>query len=95
MYNTSGSAVPNDGYVVGAQVAFRLKKGRGAEVEWIQCEITKVIGEGSKIRYVNSCHSHLQDRLIINICTDSKFKILNQMKITIPGNHIKQDPKTL
>ncbi|KAK9378979.1 SGF29 tudor-like domain-containing protein [Kockiozyma suomiensis] len=47
----SGSAVPNDGYVVGAQVAFRLKKGRGAEVEWIQCEITKVIGEGSKIRF--------------------------------------------
>ncbi|KAK7207260.1 SGF29 tudor-like domain-containing protein [Myxozyma melibiosi] len=47
----SGSAVPGDQYVVGAQVAFRLKKGRGVDVEWIQCEITKVIGEGSKIRF--------------------------------------------
>ncbi|KAK9325598.1 SGF29 tudor-like domain-containing protein [Lipomyces orientalis] len=47
----SGSAAPVDVPSVGAQVAFRLKKQKGADVEWIQCEITKVMGEGSKIRF--------------------------------------------
>ncbi|KAK9371553.1 SGF29 tudor-like domain-containing protein [Lipomyces chichibuensis] len=47
----SGSAAPMDVPSIGAQVAFRLKKQKGAEVEWIQCEITKVIGEGNKIRF--------------------------------------------
>ncbi|KAK9239921.1 SGF29 tudor-like domain-containing protein [Lipomyces kononenkoae] len=47
----SGSAAPMDVPSIGAQVAFRLKKQKGAEVEWIQCEITKVMGEGNKIRF--------------------------------------------
>ncbi|KAK9465889.1 SGF29 tudor-like domain-containing protein [Lipomyces arxii] len=47
----SGSAVPSDGPVIGAQVAFRLKKQKGAEAEWIQCEITKITGEGNKMRF--------------------------------------------
>ncbi|KAK9454441.1 SGF29 tudor-like domain-containing protein [Dipodascopsis uninucleata] len=45
------SSLPVDIPQKGSQVAFRLKKQKGMEVEWIQCEITKVIGEGSKIRY--------------------------------------------
>ncbi|KAK9369112.1 SGF29 tudor-like domain-containing protein [Lipomyces kononenkoae] len=47
----SGSAAPTDVPSIGAQVAFRLKKQKGAEVEWIQCEITKIMGEGNKIRF--------------------------------------------
>ncbi|KAK9478638.1 SGF29 tudor-like domain-containing protein [Lipomyces japonicus] len=48
----SGSALPLEALPIkGAQVAFRLKKQKGTDVEWIQCEITKVMGEGNKVRY--------------------------------------------
>lgn len=33
---------------VGAQVAFRLRKIKGGEEEWIQCEVTKVLGDGNR-----------------------------------------------
>ncbi|ANB15463.1 Sgf29p [Sugiyamaella lignohabitans] len=51
--SSSASAVDNPSSVsdpanihVGTQVAFRLRKHKGGEEEWIQCEVTKVITEG-------------------------------------------------
>lgn len=35
----------------GSQVAFRLPKARNAEYEYIQCNVVRVVGEGSKARY--------------------------------------------
>lgn len=35
--------------IKGSQVAFRLRKYKGGEEEWIQCEVTKVFAEG--LRY--------------------------------------------
>ncbi|CCH42785.1 SAGA-associated factor 29 [Wickerhamomyces ciferrii] len=37
----------SDSITMGGEVAFRLRQ-RGAEDEWIQCEVTKVIGDGTK-----------------------------------------------
>ncbi len=37
----------SDSVTMGSEVAFRLRQ-RGAEDEWIQCEVTKVIGDGTK-----------------------------------------------
>ncbi|KAK9471538.1 SGF29 tudor-like domain-containing protein [Dipodascopsis tothii] len=47
----SNSLVPQDMPVKGSQVAFRLKKAKGSDGEWIQCEVTKVLGDGNKIRF--------------------------------------------
>ncbi|KAK9451887.1 SGF29 tudor-like domain-containing protein [Limtongia smithiae] len=47
----SSSVVPVEIPAVGSQVAFRPKKQKGADAEWIQCEITKIMGDGSKVRY--------------------------------------------
>lgn len=46
-YNDSDSITMN------SEVAFRLRQ-RGSDDEWIQCEVTKVIGDGTK--YVNGVH---------------------------------------
>lgn len=40
-YNVSDSISP------GSEVAFKLRQ-RGSEDEWIQCEVTKVLGDGTK-----------------------------------------------
>ncbi|EGX50495.1 SAGA HAT/Core module component [Orbilia oligospora] len=47
-------SVPNENgpvLQVGSQVAFRLPKQKGAEGEWIQCDVINIIGEGNKRRY--------------------------------------------
>ncbi|KAK6513309.1 SAGA HAT/Core module component [Arthrobotrys megalospora] len=47
-------SVPNENgpvLQVGSQVAFRLPKQKGAEGEWIQCDVINIIGEGGKRRY--------------------------------------------
>ncbi|KAG5519683.1 hypothetical protein PMAC_001839 [Pneumocystis sp. 'macacae'] len=36
---------------VGSQVAFRQPKTRNSQGDWIQCIVTRIIGEGSKARY--------------------------------------------
>ncbi|EMR11600.1 hypothetical protein PNEG_00042 [Pneumocystis murina B123] len=36
---------------VGSQVAFRQPKTKNSQGDWIQCIVTRVIGEGSKVRY--------------------------------------------
>ncbi|KAK6526232.1 SAGA HAT/Core module component, variant 3 [Orbilia ellipsospora] len=47
-------SVPNENgpiLQVGSQVAFRLPKQKGAEGEWIQCDVINILGEGNKRRY--------------------------------------------
>ncbi|KTW29390.1 hypothetical protein T552_01343 [Pneumocystis carinii B80] len=36
---------------VGSQVAFRQPKTKNSQGDWIQCIVTRVIGEGSKVKY--------------------------------------------
>lgn len=33
---------------IGSQVAFRLRKYKGGEEEWIQCEVTKILSDGNR-----------------------------------------------
>ncbi len=39
---------PSDPILVGSEVAFKLKGQRGASDEWIQCEVTRIYGDGTK-----------------------------------------------
>lgn len=38
----------NDGIVLGAPVAFKQPKSKTSEGDWIQCNIVRILGEGSK-----------------------------------------------
>ncbi|KAK9488067.1 SGF29 tudor-like domain-containing protein [Lipomyces starkeyi] len=89
----SGSAAPMDVPSIGAQVAFRLKKQKGAEVEWIQCEITKVMGEGNKIRYTAS----LGCFIILILTTHVRFEVQDPEpdENNNPGQSYKAGPKDI
>ncbi|AOA60378.1 SAGA HAT/Core module component [Komagataella phaffii CBS 7435] len=40
---------PSEPIIIGSQVAFKLRqKGKGEDEEWIQCEVIKIIGDGTR-----------------------------------------------
>ncbi|KAK6526231.1 SAGA HAT/Core module component, variant 2 [Orbilia ellipsospora] len=92
-------SVPNENgpiLQVGSQVAFRLPKQKGAEGEWIQCDVINILGEGNKRRY---------GKLILTFCfllgnvlnlyrclLDTKFRTQSQMNSGTMGRFIKLLP---